>query len=98
MESVRAFCPILMRVAEPGDPSGSSGTPRAGKGNQDTPIFSAHGSHDGVVIPARGAAARAWLGERGYQVEAHDYPMGHEVCEAELRDLGAWFEGVFAAA
>lgn len=64
--------------------------------NASTPIFWGHGTQDEMVSPARGAAARAWLAAQGYACEAHDYPMGHEVCLPELRHLGAWFEARFA--
>ena len=64
--------------------------------NAATPIFQGHGTHDEVVGPQRGAAARDWLSERGYPVAWHAYPMGHEVCLEEIADLGAWFRGIFA--
>ena len=47
--------------------------------NQSTPILQVHGSADGVVVPARGAAARDALQKRGYAVDFRSYPMQHEV-------------------
>jgi phospholipase/carboxylesterase len=64
--------------------------------NAETPIFQAHGTHDAVVAPARGAHARDWLLERGYALAWHDYPMGHEVCLEEIAELGSWFRSIFA--
>ncbi len=58
--------------------------------NAATPIFLAHGTEDGVVIPQRGASSREALQRLGYQVEWHDYPMGHSVCMEEIADLNAW--------
>ena len=57
---------------------------------RDVPIFMAHGRDDAVVVPARGLAARDQLQAAGYAVEWHDYPMGHEVSDAELEQVGAW--------
>jgi phospholipase/carboxylesterase len=35
-------------------------------------------------------AAAERLQRLGYAVESRTYPMGHEVCPAEILDLGAW--------
>lgn len=58
--------------------------------NQKMAIFMAHGSQDAVVAPERGEAARAELTAQGDAVQWHSYPMGHEVCVPEIRDLNAW--------
>lgn len=58
--------------------------------NRDTPVFMAHGEHDDIVVPARGAAARDTLVALGQPVDWRTYPMGHEVCLDEVRDLNAW--------
>jgi len=58
--------------------------------NRDVPVFMAHGSHDPVVVPARGEASRDALRALGYDVEWHDYPMDHSVCMEEIEDLNAW--------
>lgn len=55
--------------------------------NQDTPILMIHGSLDPVVQVGRGEQSRDSLGEWGYEVEWHDYPMQHEVCAEEIRDI-----------
>jgi len=64
--------------------------------NRELPIFAAHGSLDPMVLPERGRAARERLVELDYDVEWHEYPMGHQVCIEELRDLGAWLARRFA--
>ena len=55
--------------------------------NQNTPILMVHGSLDPVVQMARGEQSRDQLREWGYEVEWHDYPMQHEVCAEEIRDI-----------
>jgi phospholipase/carboxylesterase len=58
--------------------------------NAETPVFLAHGSHDDIVVPARGRTTRDALATLGYAVEWHEYPMGHSVCMEEIADLQAW--------
>lgn len=58
--------------------------------NQDTPVFLAHGRHDGVVPLARGVAGRDHLQGLGQPVEWHDYPMEHSVCMEEVQALSQW--------
>ena len=65
--------------------------------NQDTPVFLAHGSRDGVVVPARAAASREALTALGYAVEWHEYPMEHSVCMEEIADIEAFLLRVLAA-
>jgi phospholipase/carboxylesterase len=66
--------------------------------NADVPIFLAHGRHDGVVPPARGAATRDALQALGHDVEWHEYPMEHSVCAEEVDALQRWLLRVLAAA
>jgi phospholipase/carboxylesterase len=58
--------------------------------NRATPIFQAHGTVDPLVGVERGEAARDRLLALNYAVEWHAYPMGHEVCPDEIRDVGNW--------
>ena len=55
-----------------------------------TPIFLAHGWQDEVVEFERGERSAQALRQLGYQVEWHDYPMGHSVCMEEVAELNAW--------
>jgi phospholipase/carboxylesterase len=65
-----------------------------GPANRDVPIFQAHGTFDPMVAPALGRMTRDWLVERGWPVEAHEYPMAHQVCLDEIRSIGAWLRRV----
>ncbi len=69
----------------------------ASEANCSTPIFAAHGTHDDVVAPVLGVAARDFLSGRGYAVEWHDYVMPHSVCLEEVEDIGRWLRRVMAA-
>ena len=62
--------------------------------NRDVPIFMAHGTHDPLITLARAQRSRDLLRESGYRVEWHEYPMAHQVCDEELRDLSAWLRRV----
>jgi len=63
-----------------------------------TPIFMGHGTADGVVPIARAAQSRDLLVATGYQVEWHDYPMQHSLCQQEVDDIGAWLHRVIKKA
>jgi phospholipase/carboxylesterase len=67
-------------------------------GNALTPIFLAHGQQDPVVDIARGRGSRDLLRELGYDVQWHEYPMGHSVCQPEIAELNRWLLGALAAA
>ncbi|CAM5199474.1 carboxylesterase [Oligella ureolytica] len=70
------YLPILEKTADEREPA-----------NQDTPILMVHGSLDQVVQVSRGEQSRDHLKELGYEVEWHDYPMQHEICAEEIRDI-----------
>jgi phospholipase/carboxylesterase len=61
------------------------------------PLFMVHGQHDPVVPYAAGEFSAARLRSLGFPVEWHAYPMAHQVCSEEIRDLGEWMSKVFAA-
>ena len=58
--------------------------------NAKTPIFQAHGNYDPVVPESLGRLARDRLKAQGYAVDWYDYPMAHQVCQEEIRDLREW--------
>jgi phospholipase/carboxylesterase len=62
----------------------------------DVPIFLAHGSADPMIPIGRTITGREALRALGYQVEWHDYPMGHQVCPQEIEDIGRWLGRIFA--
>ena len=64
--------------------------------NATTPVVGAHGSRDGIVVPARGRDSRDALVALGQPVDWHEYPMEHSVCLEEVRDLEAWLKQVLA--
>ena len=64
--------------------------------NRATPIFMAHGSQDGVIVPQMATMSRDILRQHGYEVEWHEYPMAHSVCLEEIAHIGAWLRGVLA--
>ncbi|HAT32600.1 MAG TPA: carboxylesterase [Janthinobacterium sp.] len=61
-----------------------------------TPIFMAHGIADPVVPLMRAGQSRDLLKGLGYQIEWHDYPMQHSLCQEEIDDIGLWFKRVLA--
>jgi phospholipase/carboxylesterase len=58
--------------------------------NAGVPILMCHGRMDPIVEIGMGLEARAALEEQGYPVEWREYPMEHEVCAAELEEIGQW--------
>jgi phospholipase/carboxylesterase len=63
--------------------------------NNDTPLFCGHGRGDDVVPMAMGRHAFD-VPAQGRPAEWRDYPMGHELCHDELRDLKAWLHASLA--
>lgn len=68
----------------------------ATEANRRVPIFQAHGTLDPMVPHALGAMTRDWLTAGGWRVEAHDYPMAHQVCLEEIVAIGEWLRRVLA--
>jgi phospholipase/carboxylesterase len=64
--------------------------------NQATPIFMAHGTHDGVVPLQRAEASRDLLQTLGYAVQWHSYPMQHGVHPDEIDAIAEFLKAVFA--
>lgn len=58
----------------------------------EVPILMVHGLHDQVVPLDRGRQARQALEALDYEVQWHDYPMGHEVCMPEVQEISAWLQ------
>jgi phospholipase/carboxylesterase len=58
--------------------------------NAGVPVFLGHGRDDDIVPVGRGTATRDALVALGHDVEWHDYPVGHSVCEDEIADLNRW--------
>ena len=63
-----------------------------------TPIFQAHGSFDPLIpVHFAGVSSRA-LTKLGWTVDYHEYPMAHQVAEAEIRDIGIFLRRVLGNA
>lgn len=61
------------------------------------PLFMAHGQQDPVVPYVAGDMSAARLRALGFTVDWHAYPMAHQVCGEQIRDLGDWMSRRFAA-
>ena len=61
------------------------------------PLFMAHGQFDPVVPYTAGEMSAARLRVLGFQVDWHAYPMAHQVCAEQVRDLGDWMSRRLAA-
>jgi len=66
----------------------------AADANLKIPVFMAHGAMDRTVPASAGRSARQALQRLGYRVQWHEYPMMHEVCLEEIRELGRWMAEV----
>ncbi|MBU8975974.1 MULTISPECIES: alpha/beta hydrolase [unclassified Lysobacter] len=60
------------------------------------PLFMAHGQFDPVVPAAIGERSAGTMESLGFRLEWHRYPMAHQVCAEEIRDLGDWLSARFA--
>ena len=56
------------------------------------PVLIAHGSVDDVVPVAYARRARHLLEEAGFDVEYHEYPMGHQVVQEEVAFVRAFLQ------
>lgn len=78
-------------MAEGEDLCASNSKSRA---NARTPILICHGLSDMVLPITMGKSAYNALKNAGYPVEWREYPMGHEVCLAEIREISRWLQAV----
>jgi len=62
--------------------------------NKKTPIFQAHGRFDMVVPYFAGLYTSELLTSNSINIDWHEYQMGHEVCNQEISDIGAWLDSV----
>ena len=63
--------------------------------NVDTPIFMAHGLSDPMIPITRAITSRETLIGLNYQVEWHEYAMGHQVCPQEIADIAQWLNQIY---
>ena len=64
--------------------------------NKDMPILIEHGSHDPVVPVILGEQAQQLLESKGYHVSYNTYPMAHQVCMPQIKNIGQWLNTVLA--
>ncbi|OGT48413.1 MAG: hypothetical protein A3F17_04880 [Gammaproteobacteria bacterium RIFCSPHIGHO2_12_FULL_41_15] len=63
--------------------------------SKDTPIFIAHGNTDYVLPFHYGKDTYQQLLTEGFtNIAWHEYPMSHDVCQAEIKDISAWLQNV----
>jgi phospholipase/carboxylesterase len=67
-------------------------------GAERQPLFMAHGRNDPVVALEAGRLSQALMQRLGFRTEWREYPMQHQVCPQEIRDLGDWMQALFAGA
>jgi phospholipase/carboxylesterase len=65
-----------------------------GAANRTLPILMCHGQQDTVLPMSLGKSSFGALKKAGYRVEWHEYPMGHEVCLEEIREISGWLQVV----
>lgn len=66
---------------------------RRSAASRELDVMFGHGVHDDVVPIAAGRMAHDAViasGSPRERVTWHDYPMGHEVCPAQIDDVGHW--------
>jgi phospholipase/carboxylesterase len=54
------------------------------------PVFMAHGDSDPVIPLTYAERSAQILTTLGFTLDWHRYPMAHQVCTEEIRDLGDW--------
>lgn len=79
------FLPLLDRLPQEKNPA-----------NDHIPIMLAHGMLDSVVPIQLGEMCREFLKGLGYHMQWFTYPMGHEVCLEEIRDIAHWLKKIFS--
>jgi len=62
----------------------------ASSANRSTPIFMGHGTQDPVVPLQLAQASKAALERRGYDIEWHTWPMGHNVHPEEIEAISVF--------
>ncbi|QUJ70087.1 carboxylesterase (plasmid) [Photobacterium sp. GJ3] len=62
--------------------------------NRQIPIEVMHGSYDPVVLPSLGKAAVEDLEDLGYAPQWRVYPMEHQVCMQQVKEIAAWLKHI----
>ena len=70
-------------------------TDRIDFANVETSIFMAHGLSDPMIPITRAITSREALHSLNYQVQWHEYAMGHQVCPQEIADIAQWLNSIY---
>lgn len=62
--------------------------------NRHIPLEVMHGSYDPVVLPTMGEDAVSDLLAAGCKPNWRIYPMEHQVCMPQIRDISAWLQDI----
>ena len=62
--------------------------------NRHIPLEVMHGSYDPVVLPTMGEDAVSDLLAAGCKPNWRTYPMEHQVCMPQIRDISAWLQDI----
>ncbi len=58
--------------------------------NAKLPILLCHGDEDRLLPPAMAHNTRCYMEDFGLEPTCHNYPMSHQVCDVELKDIGTF--------
>ncbi|WP_104400800.1 alpha/beta hydrolase [Vibrio penaeicida] len=62
--------------------------------SKSLPIEIMHGTYDPVVFPVMGEEAKADLETAGYKPNWRTYPMEHQVCMPQIKDISEWLHRI----
>ncbi|MGF1723544.1 alpha/beta hydrolase [Photobacterium nomapromontoriensis] len=62
--------------------------------NQALPIEVMHGIYDPVVLPSMGRDAIVALQQLGFAPNWREYPMEHQVCYPQIKDIAQWISKI----
>lgn len=66
--------------------------PAKDSANLDTAFEMMHGIQDPVVPYALGQKSAQAISQAGYTLHWKEYPMQHQVCDPQIRDLAIWYQ------
>ena len=58
--------------------------------HSNTPLLLCHGDYDDIIPTPLGMETVDYLRRKGLKPSWHTYPMGHQVCSAEIQMIGKW--------
>ncbi len=79
-------------------PGAETAVPSVTSAGKSQPVFMAHGTGDQVIPLVHAQRSKDLLQSLGLDVQWRAYPMAHQVCAEEIRDLGDWMSVLLEAA